>query len=58
MKKFISYEKLSKKEKRKADAAKRKQWSDYGCIFSASKVVPDKKKQAEKRKCRNALTIL
>ena len=58
MKKFISYEKMSKKEKRKADAAKRKQWSDFGCMCSASKVVPDKKKQADKHRCRNALTIL
>lgn len=55
MKKFITYDKLSKKEKRKADASKRRQWSDYVCLCPASKVVPDKRKQADKRICRTAV---
>lgn len=55
MKKFITYDKLSKKEKRKTDASKRRQWSDYGCLCPVSKVVPDKRKQADKRMCRTAI---
>lgn len=55
MKKFITYDKLSKKEKRKADASKRRQWSDYGCLCPVSKVVPDKRKQADKRMCRKQI---
>ena len=55
MKKFITYDKLSKKEKRKTDASKRSQWSDYGCLCPVSKVVPDKRKQADKRMCRTAI---
>lgn len=55
MKKFITYDKLSKKEKRKADASKRRQWSDYGCPYPVSKVVTDKRKQVDKRMCRTAV---
>lgn len=55
MKKFITYDKLSKKEKRRADASKRRQWSDYGCLCLVSKVVPDKRKQANKRMCRTGI---
>lgn len=54
MKKFVTYDKLSKKEKRKADSAKRKQWYDYGCLRPASRIVPDKKKDADKHRCRTA----
>ena len=32
MEKFISYEKLSKKEKRKVDAAKRSTWGDLNPV--------------------------
>ncbi len=55
MKKFITYDKLSKKEKRRADASKRRQWSEYGCVCPVSKVVPDKRKQVDKRMCRTAV---
>lgn len=55
MKKFITYDKLSKKERRKADASKRRQWSDYGCLCPVSKVVPDKKKHADKHMCRKQI---
>lgn len=52
MKKFITYDKLSKKEKRKADASKRRQW---GFLCPVSKVVPDKRKQADKYICREKI---
>lgn len=55
MKKFITYDKLSKREKRVADSVKRRQWSDYGCLSPVSKVMPDKKKQSNKRMCRTAV---
>lgn len=58
MKKFITYDRISKKEKRKADASKRRQWFDYGCICPVSKVIPDKKKQADKRMCRTQIKYL
>ena len=49
MKNYISYDRLSKKEKRKVDLARRKQWS----ISPVSRVVIDKKKEANKRVCRD-----
>lgn len=49
MKKFISYDRLSKKEKKKVDSARRKQWS----ISPVSRVVVNKKKEANKRICRD-----
>ena len=55
MKKFITYDKLSKKAKRKIDATKRRQWSDYGCLCPASKLAPNKKNQAYKHRCRSAV---
>lgn len=55
MKKFTTYDKLSKKEKRKADASKRRRWSDYGCLCPTSKVVPDKKKLTDKYMCRTTV---
>lgn len=55
MKKFITYDKLSKKEKHKADASKRRQWSDYGCLCPGSKVILDNRKQTDKRMCRTAV---
>lgn len=58
MRKFITYDKLSKKAKRKVDASKRRKWSDYGCLCSVSKVVPDKKKQADRRMCRTDVQYL
>ena len=55
MEKFITYDKLSKKEKQKADSAKRRQWSDYGRICPVSQVVPNKKRQADRHMCRAAV---
>lgn len=49
MKKFISYDRLSKKDKKKMDSARRKQWS----MSPVSRVVVDKKKEANKRTCRD-----
>ena len=53
MNKYLPYEKLSKKAKRKVDNARRVRWSDYGCLSPVSKIVPDKKKQAVKDRCRS-----
>ena len=55
MQKFVQYEKLSKKEQKKLNNAKRKLWSDYGCISPVSKIVVDKKKQESKRICRTSV---
>ena len=52
MKKFVSYDKMSKKDKNKANSAKRKMWSDYGCLSPVSKVISNKKKETEKKMCR------
>jgi len=51
MGKFIPYNKLSKKEKRKIDLRKRRQWSDYG-MSALSNIVPNKRKQSNKYSCR------
>lgn len=45
MEKFIPYEKLSKKEKRKVDAAKRSTWGDLNPVT--------RKPQNSKAYCRN-----
>ncbi len=47
MKKFIPYEKLSKKEKRRLDVLKRKDW---GGLNPITRTVPDKKKYSRKKK--------
>lgn len=52
MKNFIAYNKLSKKQKRKVNQAKRILWTDYGCMCCVSKIVPDKKKASDRGKCR------
>ena len=52
MKDFVTYDKLSKKEKKKVDIAKRRRWSDYGCQSPVTKVVKDKRKEEKKNMCR------
>lgn len=47
MEKFISYEKLSKKEQKKINKVKRGTW---GRINPSTKIVPDKKKYNRKDK--------
>ncbi len=49
MKKFIPYNKLSKKEQRCIDSAKRKDW---GGLDPVTRVVPDKAKYSRKEKHR------
>ena len=52
MEKFIPYEKLSKKEKRKMDLAKRQTWGDLNPVTrkpANSKAYNRKKSQARKR---------
>lgn len=44
MKDFVTYDKLSKKEQKKINIAKRRTWRDYGCQSPVTKVVKDKKK--------------
>ena len=48
----ITYKKLSKKDKRKVNLAKRRCWSDYGLLNPTTKIIPDKKKEIKRRKCR------
>lgn len=52
MKNFVTYDKLSKKERKKSDIAKRRTWSDYGCQSPVTKVVKDKRKEEKKNMCR------
>lgn len=47
MEKFIPYEKLSKKERKRIDQIKRKEW---GSINPVTQIVPDKKKYNRKEK--------
>lgn len=58
MERFIEYNKLSKNEKQKKDALKRRKWSDYGCLCPVSKVIPNKKKQLNKYKCRERIFFM
>lgn len=51
MKNFVTYDKLSKKERKKSDIAKRRTWSDYGCQSPVTKVVKDKRKEEKKNMC-------
>lgn len=45
-KKFVPYDKMSKKEKRKIDAQARNDWGD---IDPFTKVIPDKRKEKKYR---------
>ena len=47
MKKFTPYDKLSKKEQKRLDSAKRRDW---GSINPVTQIVPDKKKYSRKDK--------
>lgn len=46
---FIPYDKLSKKEKRKVDSMRRKDWGNFNC---STKILPDVKKDGAKKQCR------
>ena len=50
--KYIPYGKMSKAKKKSLSNAKRILWSHYGCLSPVSKVIPDKKKETNKRYCR------
>lgn len=52
MNKIISYEKLSKKEKKKINNSKRNTW---GPLNPVSRVVKNKKKEASKNACRKGV---
>lgn len=47
MEKFISYDKLSKKEQKRLDSAKRRDW---GGLNPATRTVPNEKKYSRKDK--------
>ena len=49
MKKFIPFEKMSKKEQREINNSRRNTW---GNVNPGSKVIPNKKKEKEKLACR------
>lgn len=55
MKKFITYDKLSKKAKKDIDSKKRRLWSDYGCMSPIIKTIPDKRKEQNRRLCREKI---
>lgn len=57
MKKFVPYDRMSKKAKKEVNKAKRKQWSDYGCLSPVSKVVQDKRKEKDRKFCRHHFLI-
>lgn len=49
MKKYISYDKLSKKEKRNEDNKKRILWSEFSDINTVTRTVKSKKKYDRKK---------
>ena len=55
MNNFVMYDKLSKKEKKKINSAKRRTWGYYGCQSPVTKVVSDRKKQEKKQMCRGQI---
>lgn len=52
MKKYVSYDKLSKKEKKRINAKTRRTFNDFGCSSPVTKIVQDKKKENSRRCCR------
>ena len=57
MKTIISYNKMSKKDKRKIDSQKRILWADFGARSPVTKVVPDKKSDRRKYACRENILL-
>ena len=55
MNKHVSYDKLSKKGKRKVDSKARKTFDAFGCLSPVTKVVPDKKKDKRRRSCKEKI---
>lgn len=52
MKKRVSYDKLSMKAKKQVNAKERTMFNDFGCLSPVTKIVPDKKKEQNRRLCR------
>lgn len=52
MKKCVSYDKLSKKEKKRINAQTRRTFNDFGCFSPITKIVPDKKEEKRRGSCR------
>lgn len=48
MKRFVSYDKISSKEKRQYNLLRRKIWADYGDCSFVTRVVRNKKKEHSK----------
>lgn len=55
MNKHVSYDKLSKKGKRKVDSKARKTFDAFGCLSPVTKVVPNKKKEKRRRSCKEKI---
>ncbi|MBR5165834.1 MAG: hypothetical protein IKW87_09820 [Ruminococcus sp.] len=54
MEKFVSYDKLSKKEKKKLDSAKRRDWQGLNPVTR----VADENKKAYKRKLKHPIKLI
>lgn len=52
MKKCVLYDKLSKKGKKQVDAKARRTFDDFGCLSPITKIIPDKKKDSNRKCCR------
>lgn len=52
MKKFVAYDNMSKKDQKNINSLKRNRWEDFGCLNPRSKVIPDKKKDTNRKICR------
>ena len=52
MNKYVSYKQLSNKAKKQVDAKARRTFNDFGCLAPVTKIVKDKKKEKNRRFCR------
>lgn len=57
MRRIIPYDKMSKKQRRQVDLAKRNTFLDYGCLDPTTKVAPNKKKELRKSMCRKNISV-
>lgn len=55
MNKFVPYKKMSKKEKKKINSARRILWSDFGSRSSVSVLFSDRRKKRNAEMCRKNL---
>ena len=55
MNKHVSYNKLSKKAKKQVDAKARRTFDAFGCFSPVTKVITDKKKEKNRKCCRERI---